>query len=222
LYSYDKIKLQNGFVISPDFVKELGNITSFNQTEPAEGMGITGFNVTLSTRIIKINNTKNYWDNTAEGAGHPKSTFIAPQLTVTKGLPLNIDISANYLPIPGAGITAAGASVKWAFIEGSNIKPAAALRLGYSTLIKKTNFKSDNISFDVSISKGFAFITPYAYAGFLSSRVSDIELPNITGKTEASFHIGGGARITIGVFNIKGGIQLSKAPVYTLSGSIGF
>ena len=70
-----------------------------------------------------------------------------------------------YTSVPGSNIKLVGGEVKYAFIEGGVALPAVAARLTMTKLsgVDQLDFKTKSI--DVSISKGFLMLKPYAGIG---------------------------------------------------------
>ncbi|HON56101.1 MAG TPA: hypothetical protein PLJ38_03705 [bacterium] len=220
----DKIVLTNSVVNDIEytkFIKEFGALISYSQTLPAESLGLIGFDICANLKIVDINENKNYWQNATTKIN---SRLIYPQLQITKGLPLDIDVSVMYMPILDADIAVGGAVVKWSFIEGSAIMPAFALRAAYSTTVKKTNFKAEDLNCSISMSKGFPIITPYIAAGMNSTKISDIEISgsSVESKSKSQFNYGAGAKISLGLININASAMFYEIPVYSLMVGFGF
>ncbi|MBP7654808.1 hypothetical protein KA977_15420 [Candidatus Dependentiae bacterium] len=227
--SFDRIEITNYFTNQDEFsgfIKEFGAMTTYHPDLPAESLGLFGWDLNANFKVVNIDENKGYWKNAVNigGINIPSKYIIIPQLSVTKGFFGNTELSVCYLPIPGSDISAVSGAVKWSFIEGSSVSPAISVRAAYTTLAKTTNFKMDDFNCSISVSKGFAVLTPYVFAGLNHTRISEIEVPNvyIPDKNETMFNYGAGMKINIGVFSIKGYAAFSEIPVYSISSSIGF
>jgi len=206
------------------FLDELSAMISFNQDAPAESLGLIGLNIKLNFKIASIDDNSGRWNSAVRVNSLPSSSFICPQLIITKGLPHDIDISAMYMPVIGADMTIGGAAIKWAFIDGGMLIPAVAIRAAYSTTVEKTNFKAENIDLNLSISKDLGIITPYGFIGCNYGRISNIKtiINPISGNDKTSLNYGAGARISIGLININASVLYDKKPVYSISTGLGF
>jgi len=95
------------------------------------------------------------------------SQFFLPRLHVHKGLPFGIDIGGSIAAIPETDFQVIGAEVRYAFLRGSILTPAVALRGTYSFTTGVDELDVTNAGLELSISKGFAFLTPYAGIGII-------------------------------------------------------
>lgn len=143
--------------------EDLGAALSYKSLAPAATLGITGFDLSLSVTGTSLESLDTW--KTATGDNDIPSTLPVPMLRLAKGLPLNIDVGAFYLQIPDSNIKLYGAEARWAFIEGGALTPAVSLHATYSkvTGVDQLDFKTKSV--DISISKGFTVITPYAGVG---------------------------------------------------------
>lgn len=142
--------------------EDLGSALSYKGVVPAESMGITGFDIGVEVTQTDLAKSASLW-NTLTGSDFSK--LYVPKLHVTKGLPLNIDIGAFYSAVPTTDIRLMGGELRWAFIEGGTATPAVAVRGALTKLSGVNQLSLDTKSLDVSISKGFAMLTPYAGVG---------------------------------------------------------
>lgn len=142
--------------------EDLGSALSYKGVVPAESMGITGFDIGVEVTQTDLAKSASLW-NTLTGSNFSK--LYVPKLHVTKGLPLNIDIGAFYSAVPTTDIRLMGGELRWAFIEGGTATPAVAVRGALTKLSGVNQLSLDTKSLDVSISKGFAMLTPYAGVG---------------------------------------------------------
>ncbi len=143
--------------------EDLGAALSYKALAPAEPLGITGFDIGLdisSTSLSFADTLRKATNSTSV----PSSLYV-PRLHVQKGLPLGLDLGLMYTSVPGSNIKLVGGEVKYAFLEGGVALPAVAARLTMTKLsgVDQLDFKTK--SFDVSISKGFLMLKPYAGIG---------------------------------------------------------
>lgn len=228
--TFEKIEFRddNYFNANPGeydkLLEELSSMISFNQDGPAESLGLIGLNIKLNLKMAAIDDKSGRWNNAVKIGTLPSSSFICPQLIMTKGLPNDIDISAMYMPVIGADLTIGGVAVKWAFIDGGALIPAVALRASYSTALEKTNFKMEDIDLNLSISKDLGIITPYAFAGCNYGRISNVKtaINPIKNNDKTTVNYGAGASLSLGLININASVCYDKKMIYSISTGLGF
>ena len=84
-----------------------------------------------------------------------------------KGLPLGFDVGASYATAPDTNINVWGAEVRYALVAGGVATPAVGLRGTYSKLSGVDQLDLNTKGIELTISKGFAFFTPYAGIGHI-------------------------------------------------------
>lgn len=142
--------------------EDLTAALSYKALTPAEPLGVTGFDLGVEVESTKLKNPQVY--DTATGSNAPAS-LIVPKLHVYKGLPLGFDIGAFYSAVPDSNIKLWGAELRYAILPGGTATPAVSVRGSYTKLQGVDQLAFDTTGLDVSISKGFAFVTPYAGIG---------------------------------------------------------
>lgn len=144
-------------VVAEDLVATI----DYKAVGPAEATGAVGFGLGLVTTYTPVGDE---WKNVS---GTDFSGVGLVGLQVTKGLPLGIDLGAFYSSAPGTNISAYGVEARYAFLPGSAVAPAIALRLAYSATNGIDDFDLSSKSADVSISKGIGPVTPFAGIGYV-------------------------------------------------------
>jgi hypothetical protein len=91
--------------------------------------------------------------------------LMPSQAHAHKDLPFGFDIGAFYGQIPGSGLQVFGAEARYALIPDSMVLPTIGLRASYSTLQGSDRLALNTRGIDLSLSKGFSLITPYAGLG---------------------------------------------------------
>jgi hypothetical protein len=129
---------------------------------PAEATGIAGFGIGLVTTYVPVD--EDDWVNVT---GSDFSAVGMVGLQATKGLPFDIDVGVFYATAPGSNVDVIGGELRYAFLAGSTVAPAVALRASYVTVSGIDDFDLDSTSFDLSVSKGFGPFTPYAGVGYV-------------------------------------------------------
>jgi hypothetical protein len=161
--AYNIDSLQN--LLQPEFKafsQDLGAALSYKAVSPAEPLGITGFDIGLEVTGTKLNHS-DIWDKASSGSA--PSTVPAPKLHVIKGLPLNFDVGAVYTKIPTTNISLLGGELRYAILEGGVASPALAVRGTFTKLSGVDQLDFSTKGLELSVSKGFAMLTPYAGIG---------------------------------------------------------
>jgi len=136
---------------------------SYKAVEPAEPLGWVGFDIALEVTATDMKNAAEWV--AAVSDGEIIDTIAIPRLHFHKGLPFGIDFGIAYSEIPGYDIKTTGFEVRYAFLDGSTLMPALALRYTISDVsgIDELDFSTQGL--ELTISKGFAMFTPYGGIG---------------------------------------------------------
>lgn len=180
--------------------EDLGAALSFKPLIPAEPMGLTGFDLGLAVTGTKLQNRGAFQKATA-GASVP-ATLPVPTLRVHKGLPFDIDLGVSYAAVPSSNVRVIGGELRWAVLAGNVALPAVAVRASVSKLSGVDQLGLRTTGLDVSVSKGFALLTPYAGIGTVRVK-SDPDAA--TGRTAESFGLNkvfAGLNLNFGLTNL--------------------
>ena len=179
--------------------QDLGSAVSFKPLIPAEALGVTGFDIAISTNVTPLQNNS-VWDKAASGSFGP-SSLIMPGVRVHKGLPFNIDIGASYAKQLNSHMKVVGGELRWAFVPGGVATPALAVRASVSSLSGVEHLKLRTSGIDVSISKGFAFLTPYVGVGRVRVKSSP-DGAGLASETISQSKVFGGLNLNFGLTNL--------------------
>lgn len=194
--------------------EDLGAALSYKPITPAAALGTTGFDMGIEVTQTDTSRSAQIW-STATNGGSAISKVYAPKLHIAKGLPFGIDIGAFYSKIPSTNITLTGAELRYAIVDGGIATPAIAVRGSYTKLKGVEQLALNTRGLDISISKGFTVLTPYAGFGHVWVNSS----ANVTGTDGAlsekfsQSKVFVGANLNLGVTNLAaeldktGGIQ---------------
>jgi len=193
-------------------------ITSYKALGPAEAGGITGFSIGAYGSYSPTQD-KGAWQRMV---GSEVEQVGLVGLSARKGLPFGIDIGAMYSQVPGTDAKLYGGELRWAPLEGGVATPAVAVRGTYTQLTGEDDLKADSQTLDVSISKGFLFVTPYAGAGYVWGTVD----PSFGALSKVSVDKGrffAGARVSLGLLEFTPEYEkIGKSDVFNLRASLGF
>ncbi len=176
--------------------KDFTAVGSYRAVTPAEPLGIIGFDIGASVTSTKMEHS-GIWDK----AGFDDSTMYMPRIQVQKGLPFGFDVGASLAAVPGSDIKLMGAELKYAIVEGGTATPAVAVRAAVTRLAGVDQLDLDTRSLELTVSKGFLNLTPYAGVG----RVWGTVTPNVAmlGKESPSANkVFAGLNINLGIANL--------------------
>jgi len=216
----DPSKLGTAQQAFKDMSKEIGFGLSYFPMAPAEPLGILGFDIGLEVTALDINEDEIYW----KLMGDFPDMLPIPRLHVQKGLPFGIDVGAIYSSIPSTNISLWGGEVKWAFLKGDIATPAVAVRGTYTQLNGVEYLDLNTMGYDISISKGFTILTPYAGIGQVKIESDPKNIPGNPLKkesiTETKYFAG--LRVSLGLINMVAEADFAEVPAYSLKLGVGF
>lgn len=201
------------------FTKDLGAATSYKQLASAAPLGVAGFDIAVASAFT---NTQypDLWSKAAGNADIP-GTVPVPGIRIAKGLPFGTDIGATYATLPKVDAKLAGVELRWALLEGGLVSPAVGLRVAATKLSGVDQLSLSNASFDVSISKGFPFITPYAGVGAVRTSAKVNGATTLQSESPTQARVFAGLHLNLGLFDITAeGDKTGKTTSY--SARLGF
>jgi hypothetical protein len=133
---------------------------SYKGVSPAEPLGVVGFDIG-----VELTSTKMKHGDIWKKAGADSSTLYMPKVHIHKGLPFDIDVGASLSAVPGTDIKLGGAEIKYAIIEGGTATPAVSIRGAITRLYGVDELDLNTRSVELTVSKGFLNVTPYAGVG---------------------------------------------------------
>jgi hypothetical protein len=142
--------------------EDLGGAFSYYPQTPTEPLGFPGFDIGVAVTGAKLQNR-----DIAELASSDSvdSTILIPTVRAHLGLPLGFDVGAMYAWVPDSDIRYYGGELRFALVRGDSVTPAIGLRGSFTKVTGVDQLDLDTRGLDISISKGFGFITPYAGIG---------------------------------------------------------
>lgn len=180
--------------------EDLGAALSFKPLIPSEALGITGFDLGVAVTGTKLKNDA-ILKKASSGSDVP-SVLPVPTLRLHKGLPLNLDVGVAFSQVPGTNIRYTGGELRWAILPGSTLTPAVAIRGTLTRLTGVDQLDFDTKSLDISISKGFANITPYGGIGQVWVKSTPKGVPGLRGEDFTQTKVFGGVNVNFGLANL--------------------
>lgn len=212
--------VMGNITLQDDFLKlseDLAAATSYKALTPAEPLGITGFDIGIEMTQTAVAN-KTVVDTACGGCGLEHITI--PKLHLHKGLPMGFDVGIMYASDSNTNVTLTGYELRYANIEGGMAMPALATRISYSKLDGVDNLSLESKGIDISISKGFAMITPYVGVGqnWVTSSTSANGLLD-EDFTQVKYYVG--LNLNLGLLNFD--LEADKTgEAQTIGGKVGF
>lgn len=193
---------QNEFrLLSEDF----GSALSYKPVTPAEplaGMVGFGFDIGLEVTSTDISKSVAALDK-ATGTSTGLSSLIVPKLHVAVGLPFGIDVAAFTSVVPSTNIKLTGGELRYALMSGGVALPAVAIRGAITRMSGVDQLSFDTKSLDISISKGFLMLTPYAGVGqvWVNSTPQGSAAAVLTAESFTQSKVFVGANLNLGLTN---------------------
>jgi len=201
-----------------DLSRELGLAISYVPLSPAAPLGLLGFDIGIEGTAALIDNTSSFWTD-AIGGKTPPSWIAFPKIHAQKGLPFGFDVGLVYAKAPGTNIGLVGGELKWAVLKGGLASPAIAIRGDYTKLLGVSDIDMGVYGADISISKGFGFITPYAGYGVVwittqdKSNVGNNNNIDSFNSNESKGFVG--VKFSFFIMSLVGEADFSKVPSYS-------
>lgn len=200
-----------------DLSRELGLAISYVPLSPAAPLGLLGFDIGIEVTAAKIDNNKSFWK---DAVGQTPPSYLAfPKIHAQKGLPFGVDIGLVYAKAPGTNIGLVGGELKWAILKGTLASPAIAIRGDYTKLVGVSDIDMGVYGGDLSISKGFGFITPYAGYGLVwisskdkSNTGNNINIDSFNSNESKGFV---GVKFSAFIVSFVAEADFSKVPSYS-------
>jgi hypothetical protein len=143
--------------------EDLGAAFSYKGVTPATPLGVTGFDIGVEVTSTRVENSSIF---RLAGAGGP-SSLIVPKLHVHKGLWGRLDIGAFIGGASDVDATLYGAEVRYALLDDGIAAPAVGLRLSGTKAAGVGDLSIATGALDLTVSKKFAVLTPFAGAGMV-------------------------------------------------------
>ena len=142
--------------------EDLAAVAGYKATASAKPQGIIGFDVGVNLTATQVESASAWEEATG---GDDLDTVVVPKLYARKGLPMDFDVGAFYVTVPGSNIEAWGAELQYAILDGGLASPALAVRGTHTGIFGVDDLDFTTTSMELVLSKGFVFVTPYAGVG---------------------------------------------------------
>lgn len=143
------------------FANDLVAALSYKSSAPAEPLGTLGFDLGLGVSLIRLENAESW----GVATGSTTEYLPIPKVSLSKGLPFDVDLGAFVAAVPGSNILVYGGQVQYALMAGNPVLPAVAVRGGVTRLSGVEQLALETRSVELVVSKGLFAFTPYAGIG---------------------------------------------------------
>lgn len=144
------------------FSEDLAGALAYRPQTPTEPLGVAGFDLGVGVSLVRIQNKELLERVTSDNA---PDWVPVPSVRVHKGLPLGFDVGFVYAAVPSSNVEYIGGELRYALLLGGTAAPAIGVRASLARLSGVDELDVDTRGLDISISKGFAVLTPYAGVG---------------------------------------------------------
>lgn len=141
--------------------EDLGAAFAYKGVTPATALGPLGFDIGIEVTDTRIENPSFF---RAAGAD-AKSRLLIPKLHVHKGLIGGLDIGAFVGGSSEVSATLYGADLRYTVMDDGLVSPAIGVRLSGTKASGLGDLSIGTVALDLTVSKRFALLTPYAGAG---------------------------------------------------------
>jgi len=212
-----------------NLTRDLGLAISYVPLAPAEPLGgvLPGFDIGVEYTGAKIDKDAPYFTKSVTNPDDLPNIIPEFKAHAQVGLPVvPIDLGIVYAKVPTTDIKLVGYELKYAIFKGSVVTPAVAIRGAYTKLSGVEVFDISTRSLDLSISKGFAMLTPYAGVGRVwisgKAKVATAFFPDgfeANSRETKSFV---GLKLGLGLINFVAEADFSKVDEYSFRMNLHF
>jgi len=121
-----------------------------------------------------------------------------PRISLTKGLPLNMEVNLNFFPFESINaVNTYGGQLKWNFLHEVDSYFAGAMYVGYSWFSAfEKSYSGQGVEFGVVASKDYVRLKPYAGLGMVVSK-GEVEISLASGSTSTIWALGSHAYVGV-------------------------
>lgn len=178
--------------------EDLGSALSYKPITPPTSLGWTGFDIGAEATYTQLAKSEAV---ITKLAGTSIPGLVVPKVHVYKGLPFDLDVGAFYSAVPSTNIQLMGGELRYGILPGSMVLPAVGVRGAFTKLSGVDKLTLDTKSVDISISKGFLMVTPYAGAGMVWVN-SSADVAGVTSESFTQTKYYAGANVNLGLMNV--------------------
>lgn len=220
----DDIDLTQLLGVQNDFrllSEDLGAALSYKPVSPGEPLGLLGVDVGIEVTATDLQGSNVY--ERVTGSSDNTDYLLVPKLHVHKGLPLRLNVDAFYSSVPDSNIELFGAALGFSLLKGGVTLPALTVRATATQLSGVDGLDLDTQGVELTVSKGFAFLTPYAGIGrvHVTSKPTGVAALGLRKESFDLDKVYAGLNINLGLVNLA--LETDKTgDAASYSGKFGF
>jgi hypothetical protein len=155
---------------------ELGMALAGTTLEPANTVGINGFDFGFETAIVFINSStqianQSYWVTT----NTPPAALVIPALHFRKGLPYSFEVDGRVSTVGDSSMFAGSVGLKWGILEGFRYAPDLSARFFMTRLFGQNDFDSTSGTLDFTIGKEIGLFGMFTISPYLGYALTGID-----------------------------------------------
>jgi hypothetical protein len=196
--------VKNAAEASKDYeivLRQLAAAISNAPVSPAETLGLNGFDVAFSNTWAFLSasgggiNDPAPWER-VHPDHDPNHVMWRPGVSVRKGLPLSLEVGANWSSVAFTNQSALGGFARWSIFEGYQNAPDVSMQVGYAGYIGNDELELGALDGSMSIGHTFplgylidinqADIAPFGGVGFMKLNAS----PRLSAAEQEQLGIG--------------------------------
>jgi opacity protein-like surface antigen len=189
---------------------------------PARPLGITGFDLRVGGLWVSADDNATWWGHSLTGAGSTFGGLNGFTASFRKGLPMGIDVGGQVGTV--AGISFFSAELRKAVFDGGLVEPSVGVRGAWSHL-DSNGLTLDVTSIDLTVSKRFAFLMPYASAGLRHTK-AEATLgaggPSLETVSKTGITVAAGLHLTLPPLGVRLEVRRGTATAASLTAGITF
>jgi hypothetical protein len=168
---------------------------------PAETLGLNGFDIAFSNTWAFLSasgadiNDPAPWER-VHPEHNPSHVMWRPGVTIRKGLPLSLEVGANWSWVAFSRQTALGGFARWSVFEGYKKAPDVTMQIGYAGYVGNDELELGALDGSLSIGHTFpvgyliginqADISPFIGLGFMQVNAA----PRLSASEQSTLGIG--------------------------------
>lgn len=141
--------------------QDLSAALSYGSGASPSPLATSGFDIGFEVSATRLTHPQAY---RLARDSHPYS-LSTPRLHWRKDLPYGFGVGSSYDNLPGSDLSLIGAEASYSLASRKPFLPTLGLRASYSSLAGSDWLQVNTRGVDLSLSKGFSLVTPYAGVG---------------------------------------------------------
>lgn len=205
-----------------EFSQDLTGGLSMKTLEPAEPLGLIGFDLGVSYNLSSLK-----YKHMDKVSVNPKESLDAVSIHAVKGLPLGIDFGLTYTSLPLSNLSTWSGKLSYAIIDGGALYPAVGISGNYTQTTGDQAVSFKGYGAELGISKGFVNLTPFASIGMVNGEVTpeavNLGSASLSKESVSMMKYAVGLNVNLLIMDVLIGYnQIGDVPTYSLKAGYRF